>query len=205
VYKKHRDAGMEKLRQRVMAEGVHLGNGILKVDAFLNHHLDTELIFEVGIELAHSFLRVGVTKVLTVETSGIAPGLVAAHALGVPLLYARKRRPITMTDSFYVAEAPSHTKLEDVSLMVSAEFLCPEDRVLLVDDFLATGATMQALSSLIRDARATLLGIAVVIEKEFEKGREALRSLDVPIISLAVIRKMRGTEIVLAQDPSGAI
>ena len=112
------------------------------------------------------------TKVLTVETSGIAPGLVAAHALSVPLLYARKKQPVTMIDRLYIANAPSHTKPEQVSLMVSAEFLSSKDRVLLVDDFLASGATLQALSSLVLDARATLLGIAVVIEKEFEKGRE---------------------------------
>ena len=137
------------------------------------------------------------TKVITAEISGIAPALATAHALNVPVIYARKTRPITMTGPVYVEVAPSHTKGSDVFLMVSAEFLGKGDRVLVVDDFLASGATIEALVRLIDHASATLVGIGAAIEKEFESGREVLAFLDVPIISLAVVTDMSNGKIVL--------
>lgn len=188
---------MEQLKRRILLDGKNLGRGILKVDSFINHQIDTHLLFDVGRELARQFADDGVTKVITAEISGIAPALATAHALNVPIIYARKTRPVTMTGPVFVEVAPSHTKGRDVFLMVSTEFLGPGDRVLVVDDFLASGATIAALVRLIEHASATLVGIGAAIEKQFEGGREALAYLNVPIVSLAVITNMDNGQIVL--------
>jgi len=188
---------MEKLKRRILAEGQNMGRGILKVDSFINHQIDTHLMFDTGQELARRFADAGATKVITAEISGIAPALATAHALNVPVVYARKTRPITMAGAVFVEVAPSHTKGGDVFLMVSAEFLQSRDRVLVVDDFLASGATISALVRLIEHAGATLVGIGTVIEKQFEGGRDNLAYLDVPIVSLAVITDMSDGRIVL--------
>ncbi len=188
---------MEELKRRIQTEGINLGRGILKVDSFLNHQIDTHLMLRVGDELARRFHQADISKVITAEISGIAPALATAHALDVPLIYARKTRPVTMTGPIYVEVAPSHTKGQDVFLMVSPDFLRPEDRVLLVDDFLATGATIRALARLVKHAGATLVGIGTAIEKRFEGGRAALADLDVPIVSLAVVTEMRDNEIMV--------
>ena len=188
---------MEELKRRIRAEGENLGRGILKVDGFINHQIDTHLMFDVGRELARHFADVGVTKVITAEISGIAPALATAHALNVPVVYARKIRPVTMTGPVFVEVAPSHTKGRDVFLMVSAEFLGPDDRVLVVDDFLASGATLSALVRLVEHAGATLVGIGAAIEKRFEGGRDDLAYLGVPIVSLAVVTDMSDGKIVL--------
>jgi xanthine phosphoribosyltransferase len=188
---------MEQLKAHILAEGKNLGRGILKVDSFLNHQIDTHLMFKVGRELAGRFAGAGVTKVITAEISGIAPALATAHALNVPVIYARKTRPVTMTGPLFVEVAPSHTKGRDVFLMVSAEFLGPGDRVLVVDDFLASGATIEALVRLVGHAGATLVGIATAVEKRFEGGREELAYLNVPIVSCAVITDMSDGQILL--------
>jgi xanthine phosphoribosyltransferase len=189
--------GMDELKRRILAEGQNLGQGILKVDSFLNHQVDTHLIFRIGQELASRFTDVNATKVMTAEISGIAPALATAYALDVPVVYARKTRPITMTGPVFVEVAPSSTKGMDAFLMVAAEFLGPGDRVLVIDDFLASGSTIDALIRLVDHAGATLAGIGAVIEKRFEEGREGFAHLNVPVVSLAVITDMTGGKIVL--------
>lgn len=191
---------MQSLIERIRREGRNLGRGILKVDGFINHQLDPALTIEMGQEFARRFAQAGVTgitKVVTAEVSGIAPALATGMALGVPVVYARKTRPITMAQGIYRAEAPSHTKGGVVELIISPEYLLPGDRVLLIDDFLATGQTIAALAELIAQCRATLCGIGCIIEKRFEGGRELLAPLQAPIVSLAIIDSMEGTEIVV--------
>lgn len=188
---------MEELKRRILAEGQNLGRGILKVDRFLNHQIDTHLLYNIGQELARHFADAGVTKVMTAEISGIAPALATGYALNVPVVYARKTRPVTMTGPVYVEVAPSHTKGDDVFLMVAAEFMGPGDRVLVVDDFLASGSTIEALARLVEHAGATLVGIGTAVEKRFEGGREDLAYLNVPIVSLAVVTDMSAGKIVL--------
>lgn len=181
---------MDALIERIQTEGTYIGNGILKVDSFVNHQIDPSLTMAIGAEFAARFARAGIaglTKVVTAEVSGIAPALATAQVLDVPMVYARKHRPITMPDGFYLAEAPSHTKGGIVQLMISPEYLSATDRVLLIDDFLATGLTIAAIADLIGQSGATLCGIGCVIEKVFEGGREHLSSLDVPIITLAKV------------------
>lgn len=193
---------MKALVERIRAEGRNLGRGILKVDGFINHQLDPHLTTEMGQEFVRRFTAAGVsgiTKVITAEVSGIAPALATSMVLGVPVVYARKQRPITMPDGFYVAEAPSHTKGGTVRLMISPEYLNAQDRVLLIDDFLASGQTIKALAQLIADCGATLCGIGCLVEKSFEGGRQALAHLQVPIVTLAVVESMENHQIVVCE------
>ncbi|WP_299284287.1 xanthine phosphoribosyltransferase [Thermoflexus sp.] len=191
---------MEALKEAIRRYGRHLGNGIIKVDAFLNHQIDPALIAACGQELARRFRHLEPTKVLTAEISGIGPALMTAYALGVPLVFARKHKPLTMGDDIFFATAPSHTKGGDVTLLVAADYLRPGDRVLIVDDFLATGATILALARLAQAAGARVIGIGAVIEKRFEGGRDRLRPLNVPIESLAVVTGVEGDRILLEGD-----
>ena len=189
---------MDALKQRILAEGKNLGHGILKVDGFLNHQVDPILMAECGRELARRFAQARPTKVLTAEISGIAPAVCTAQAMGVPVVYARKQRPITMPDQIYMTLAPSHTKMANIELIVSPEYLGRGERVLIVDDFLATGQTILALARLASAAGATIVGVGAVIEKAFEGGRAALAELNVPIEALAIIADMSNGKIVLA-------
>jgi xanthine phosphoribosyltransferase len=157
--------------------------------------VDAPLMLAIGGALAAHFGGLGINKVLTAEISGIAPALMTGLALGVPVVYARKTRPITMPAYVYESTAPSHTKGELVHLMVSPEFLDYTDNVLIIDDFLASGKTIAALVSLIRLAQAHLNGIGVVIEKSFECGRQELAPLLVPIHALVTITAMSGNRI----------
>lgn len=189
---------MDALKARILKEGRNLGGGILKVDGFINHQIDPHLMDECGRELARRFARAGATKVLTAEISGIAPALSTAQHLGVPVVYARKTRPITMPDQVLLTVAPSHTKGHTIELIVSPEYLASGERVLIVDDFLATGLTILGLARLAQAAGATLVGVGVVIEKAFEGGRATLGSIGVPIEALATITDMRDGRIVIA-------
>lgn len=189
---------MEELKRRILAEGKNLGGGILKIDSLLNHQMDPALMHAIGEEIARRFAGEKITRIITAEVSGIGPSLMAGLALGVPIVYARKRKPITMKEPVYVDSAPSHTKGEEVLLMVSPEFLLATDRVLLVDDFLATGRTIYALARIVRQSGATLVGVAAVVEKTFEGGRDFLQDLGVRIESLAIISAMTDNEIIFA-------
>jgi xanthine phosphoribosyltransferase len=191
---------VKELQERIRRDGRHLGHGILKVDSFLTHQVDLLLMERAGQELARRFAAVGATKVLTAEISGIAPAAFTAVALGIPMIYARKVRPITMPVHVYEDHAPSHTKGAMVSLIVSPEFLTPADRILIIDDFLATGQTIAALARIVQASGATLVGIGSCIEKTFEGGRALLQPLQVPIHSLAVIERLDGDEVVFGAD-----
>jgi len=184
---------VKELVERIRREGRNLGRGILKVDGFINHQLDPVLTLAMGHEFAQRFAAAGVThitKIVTAEVSGIAPALTTAIVLNVPVVYARKSRPVTMPSGYYSAKAPSHTKGGIVELIISPEYLFPTDRVLLIDDFLATGLTISALADVIGQCGATLCGIGCLVEKRFEGGRKHLQPLGVPIVSLAVIESM---------------
>jgi xanthine phosphoribosyltransferase len=193
---------MEALKERIRCEGKNLGNGILKVDSFINHQVDPALMLAAGGALAAHFGALGITKVLTAEISGIAPALTTALALGVPVVYGRKTKPITMPDDVFTASAPSHTKGQEVQLMASPEFLAPLDKVLIVDDFLATGYTIMALVRLAEQAGAEVIGVGALIEKSFEGGRAKLEAMGLRVRSLAVIEKMTDDEIIFAEGVS---
>ncbi len=181
---------MEELKQRILAEGEYLGKGILKIDSILNHQMYPALMMAMGEEIARLFGEEPITRILTAEVSGIAPALATGMVLNVPVVYARKHKPITMREPVYVECAPSPTKGGEVFLMVSPEFLNKEDKVLIVDDFLASGKTIGALARLVRRAEAELIGVACIVEKTFQGGREFLQDLDTRIESLAIITEL---------------
>jgi xanthine phosphoribosyltransferase len=154
------------------------------------------LMQDIGQEIARRFASEKITRILTAEVSGIGPALMAGLALNVPIVYARKRRPITMKEPVFVETAPSHTKGDEVFLMVSPEFISSEDHILIVDDFLATGKTIDALARIVNQAGAHLVGIASVVEKTFEGGRYLLTPLNTRIESLAIITDMSEGRII---------
>ncbi len=190
----------EPLRKRIEAEGESLGGGILKVDNFINHQVDPLLMDACGKEFARLFADTQPTKVLTAEISGIAPALMTAKYLELPVVYARKHKPITMPDTVFLTLAPSHTKGRMVELIVSPEYLRNQERVLIIDDFLASGATIAGLARLAETAGAILVGIGALIEKTFEGGRELLAPLNIPIEALVSISSLDDGKIIFAED-----
>ncbi len=190
----------EPLRQRIAAEGESLSGGILKVDNFINHQVDPLLMDACGAEFARLFAETRPTKVLTAEISGIAPALMTAKYLQLPVVYARKHKPITMPDTVFLTLAPSHTKGRMVELIVSPEYLGNGERVLIIDDFLASGATIAGLVRLAQTAGAVLVGIGALIEKTFEGGRDLLTPLNVPIEALVPISSLDHGQITFAED-----
>ncbi len=180
----------ELLKNAIVEQGAVLGGGILKVDSFLNHQVDPYLMNQVGLFIADQFSCMRIDKVFTAESSGIAPALAAAMRLEVPMIFARKKKPITMLEAASES-APSHTKGGTVNLYVSTEFLKPYEHVLIVDDFLASGLTIAALGRIIVKSGCELVGIAAVIEKTFEGGRDFLKErFSVPILSVVEIESL---------------
>jgi xanthine phosphoribosyltransferase len=186
---------MQLLKERILRDGKNLGNGILKVDGFINHQVDPQLMNACGQEFTRHFRHIGASKILTAEISGIAPALTTGEHMGLPVVYARKYKPITMPDQVFLTLSPSHTKGRMVELIISPEYLAGEERVLIIDDFLATGATILGLVRLAQTAGAQIVGIGALIEKSFEGGRKLLSHLGVPIISLVCIDSMEGDKI----------
>ncbi len=192
---------MRALIERIRSEGQNLGGGILKVDSIINHQLDPQLVVQMGRCFAQRFSHVKIDRILTAEISGIAPALMTGIELNVPVVYARKKKPITMAGPVFLETAPSHTKGGETLLLVAAEFLHAGENVLIIDDFLATGQTLLALARIVASAKANLVGVGVVVEKIFEGGRERmLEKYDVPIQALATITSMEGGTITVREN-----
>ena len=191
---------MKELIDRIQRDGQNLGGGILKVDSFINHQVDPQLMNACGQEFARRFKSVSATKILTAEISGIAPALATGMHLNLPVVYARKHKPITMPDQVFLTLTPSHTKGRIVELIISPEYLAGGERVLIIDDFLASGATILGLVRLAQSAGARIVGIGTLIEKTFEGGRKALSFLNIPIEALARIRSMEGDQILFTEE-----
>jgi len=193
---------MQELKDKIRQEGRYLGDGILKIDGILNHQMDPAFVKRMGEEIANRFRDAQPTRILTAEVSGVAPALMAGLALNIPVVYARKNKPVTMAGPIFLETAVSHTKGGEIFLMVAAEYLKPGERVLSVDDFLASGKTLLALARMVLSADCVLVGVATVVEKLFEGGREALvRKYHVPVESLAVITYLDDKRIEFADDP----
>ncbi len=179
---------MEALVQKIKSAGTYVGGGIVKVDSFLNHQIDSELMLGIGSAFAEFFAATEPTVILTAESSGIPPALMTGVKMGLPVVYARKKEPLTMSKKVYYAEAPSRTKGGNVPLIVSPDYLPSDARVLLIDDFLATGLTAVAMIDIVRQSGAKLVGVGCVVEKTFEDGRDQIAQVfDGPIHSLAKI------------------
>lgn len=179
---------MKLLEERILKDGTVLGTDVLKVDNFLNHQIDPVLMQELGNAFADYFADRNITKILTVETSGIAPAVFAGLALGVPVVFARKHKSLTLTDNLYCASVYSFTKNTTNEIAISKNFLSSEDHVLLIDDFLANGQAATGLVDICQQAGASIAGIGIVIEKSFQRGRQELEAQGFDILSLARIR-----------------
>lgn len=181
---------MKQLEERIRKDGLILSDKVLKVDSFLNHQVDTELALDIGREFARIFAGKPVTKVLTIEASGIQFAMATGIALGVPFVYAKKKKAVTLDEQVYSAPVHSFTRQETYQVSVSQKYLGPADKVLIIDDFLATGAALVGLVQIVREAGAELAGVGCVIEKSFQEGRGLLERMDVEVHSLARIASM---------------
>lgn len=183
------------VKEKIRREGRIISGDILKVDSFLNHQIDPMLMLKIGEELAGRFRGAGITKVLTVEASGIAVALMTGLSLRVPVVFAKKKQPSTMGPNTYCGRVRSFTKEEVVEIVVAGSYLGPQDRVLVIDDFLASGQAARGLLKIIEQAGATLVGIGTVIEKVFQSGGEVLREKGIRVESLVQIGSLAGGRI----------
>ena len=181
---------MRLLEERIRKDGVIKGNEVLKVDKFLNHQMDVELFTEIGKEFQRLFEGEKITKILTIEASGIGIACVAAQCFGVPVLFAKKNKTKNIAGDVYTSKVESFTHGRVYDIIVSKEFLKAEDRVLLIDDFLANGAALMGLITLVREAGATLIGAGICIEKAFQPGGQRIREMGVRVESLARVKSM---------------
>ncbi|ENQ3077817.1 TPA: xanthine phosphoribosyltransferase [Bacillus pseudomycoides] len=181
---------MKLLQEKIMREGKVLSDDVLKVDAFLNHQIDPVLMQEIGKEFAKRFKDDQITKIVTIESSGIAPAVMAALQFGVTVVFARKRKSLTLQDNMYTAKVYSYTKQETNEISISKQYIHEDDRVLIIDDFLANGQAALGLMNLVEQAGATVAGIGIVIEKAFQDGGSKLRESGVRVESLAEIASL---------------
>ncbi|MGM0155530.1 xanthine phosphoribosyltransferase [Enterococcus sp. AZ178] len=181
---------MEKLVERIKTHGNVLGEGVLKVDQFLTHQVDYELMKEIGTVFAERFQGSGITKVVTIEASGIAPALYTAEQLQVPMIFARKAKSLTMDEELLTASVYSFTKQVTSQVSISKKFLSSDDTILIIDDFLANGQAAKGLIELCQQAGAKVVGIGIVIEKSFQTGRQLLEEMGIPVVSLARIASL---------------
>ena len=181
---------MNFIEKRIVEDGIVKPGHVLKVDSFLNHQIDVALLDEIGKEFARRFENETITKVLTIEASGIAVACSVARELGVPVVFARKSGSVNLDGDTYVAEVESYTHKRTNRVIVSGKYLCPGDRVLIVDDFLANGCALQGLISIVDSAGAEVVGCGIVIEKGFQEGGYRIRNLGFRLESLAIIESM---------------
>jgi xanthine phosphoribosyltransferase len=181
---------MNFLEQRILKDGIVKEGNVLKVDSFLNHQMDVLLIDEIGKEFHRRFADKEITKVLTIEASGIAIAYAAARCFGVPMVFAKKAKSINIDGDMYTAEVESFTHKNKNMVIVSKKFLSPEDKVLIVDDFLANGCALQGLISITESAGAEVAGIGIAIEKGFQYGGRSIRNLGYQLESLAIVESM---------------
>ena len=181
---------MNFLEERIMRDGIVRPGNVLKVDSFLNHQMDTKLMEQIGIEFKRRFGHKPITKVLTIEASGIAVAIFVAHQLGVPMVFAKKSKSINIEGDMYVAEVDSFTHKNRNQVIVSKRFLGPEDHLLIIDDFLANGCALQGLISIVEKAGATVAGCGIVVEKGFQIGGQVIRNLGYHLESLAIVDAM---------------
>lgn len=190
---------MKLLEERILKDGNVLGENILKVDSFLTHQVDFKLMKEIGQTFADHFKEAGITKVVTIEASGIAPALYVAESLDVPMIFAKKAKNITMNEGILTAEVYSFTKQVTSTVSIAGKFLDPADKVLIIDDFLANGQAAKGLIQIIEQAGAKVEAIGIVIEKSFQDGRGLLEDLGYPVVSLARLDRFENGQVVFKE------
>jgi xanthine phosphoribosyltransferase len=186
---------MKLLEEKIIEYGEVIGESVLKVDCFLNHQLDIELFNEMGKEFKRLFNEEKITKILTIETSGIAIAALAALHFGVPVLSAKKNAGSYMGADVYEAEVFSYTKNKEYNIKVCKKYISKEDSVLIIDDFLASGSAVLGLIQIAQAAGASVAGVGIAIEKSFERGRKAIEETGVRVESLAIVESMKNSRI----------
>lgn len=195
-----RRISLKLLEEFIKEKGTVLPGNVLKVDAFLNHQIDPGLMQEMGKAFAERFQDLGITKIVTIESSGIAPAVFAGLALSVPVVFARKKKSVTLTDNLYTSTVYSYTKKESNDISVSKQFLTDADTILVIDDFLANGQAALGVLEIAELAGAKVAGIGIVIEKSFQQGRELLNKTGIPVYSLARIASLENEGILFLEE-----
>ncbi|ANQ89394.1 xanthine phosphoribosyltransferase [Staphylococcus pseudintermedius] len=191
---------MDALRRKIIEDGVVIDEKILKVDGFLNHQIDAALMYDIGQTFYEQFVDQGVTKILTIEASGIAPAIMAAYRFDVPCLFAKKAKPNTLNAGYYQTDVHSFTKNKTNTVIVSEEFLSADDKVLIIDDFLANGEAAIGLHRLVEQAGATTVGVGILVEKSFQQGRSRLEEAGLTVSSLCQVASLTGNKVTLVGD-----
>lgn len=187
---------MELLKQKIIEQGKTIGSDVVKVDMFLNHQIDVELLCEIGKEFRRRFPSDKITKILTIEASGIGIACIAAQYFGVPVVFAKKGANRNVGDNIFKADVYSFTKGTTTTIGVSKDYLIADDHVLIIDDFMANGKAVHGLLNIINQAGASVEGIGIVIEKGFQPGGDSLRSLGYDVQSLAIIKSIDDGKII---------
>ena len=190
---------MKTLEERILRDGQVLGENILKVDSFLTHQVDFSLMKEIGQVFAEAVKDAGITKVVTIEASGIAPAVYVAEALGLPMIFAKKAKNITMTEGILTAEVYSFTKQVTSTVSIAGKFLTSDGKVLIIDDFLANGQAAKGLITIIEQAGAQVEALGIVIEKSFQDGRQLLEAAGYRVLSLARIAGFEKGQVVFTE------
>ncbi|MBS4198101.1 xanthine phosphoribosyltransferase [Bacillus sp. FJAT-49732] len=193
---------MKALQEKIVSEGKVLSDTVLKVDSFLNHQIDPNLMKEIGEEFAVRFQEAGVTKIITIESSGIAPATMAGLLMKVPVVFARKRKSLTLSENLYTAKVHSFTKKETNEISISGDYIQQDDVVLIIDDFLANGQAVLGLLEMIEQAGAKLAGVGIVIEKGFQSGGQLIRDRGIRVESLANIASLQNGKVEFMEECS---
>nr|WP_280921158.1 xanthine phosphoribosyltransferase [Paenibacillus turicensis] len=188
------------LKDKVMAEGIVLGDQVLKVDSFLNHQMDPNLMKEIGREFVQRFEGQKITKILTIESSGIAPAIMTALELNVPMIFARKNKSLTLKNDIFVEKVYSFTKRETNEITVSKKFMHSNDNVLIIDDFLANGEAAFGLARIVQQSGANVVGIGIVIEKSFQPGAKLLQEAGFKLESLVKIASLENNTVTFVEE-----
>ena len=186
---------MQELVKRIQQDGNVLGDGVLKVDSIITHQVDPLLMKQMGELFAKVFAKRNITKVVTIESSGIAPAIFCALELGVPMIFARKSKSLTMNEELLTSSVYSFTKQVTSTVSISRKFLTKSDNVLIIDDFLANGQAAKGLIELCQQAGASVEGIGILIEKSFQDGRQLLEDMGIDVVSLARISSLENGEV----------
>ncbi|MDN5645537.1 MAG: xanthine phosphoribosyltransferase [Acinetobacter sp.] len=191
---------MYALEQKILSEGIVLSDEVLKVDAFLNHQIDPVMMQLIGKEFAARFKDAGITKIITIEASGIAPAIMAGLELGVPVIFARKYQSLTLKDDLYRSKVFSFTKQTESTIAISNKHISSADKALVIDDFLANGQAALGLIDLIHQAKAEVVGVGIVIEKSFQSGRDILLEKGYRVESLARVKSLANGTVEFVRD-----
>ena len=191
---------MKELEARIVKDGQVLAGDVLKVDQFLNHQVDPDLMFAIGQEFAQLFQNEGITKILTIESSGIAPAIMTGLQMHIPVVFARKHKSLTLTDNLYAASVYSFTKQTENQITVSQKYINADDKILIIDDFLANGQAVLGLMEIAKQANVEIAGVGIVIEKSFQPGADKIREQGIHLESLARIKALADGQVTFMDE-----